>query len=149
MVTIFPAPLSTETHIVLLSQETHVKFWTHHKSPSSCLLPRVSVPIEQLQPLKICPIIWMQMQYFIGRKEITQLPRSYPNFAMIMAFWKESCCFGEQFSIMYQEPRKVHSLLEDCSRRRGSQGNSQSCMKRYVQGSISQCCFSQNKFKTM
>lgn len=88
-------PASANTPILLLSQVLHIKFRTHHRSlPGSCLLQRVSVPIEQLHRLKICPIIWMQMQYFIGRRHTTQLLRYHSNFAKIMAFWKEPCCFG-------------------------------------------------------
>lgn len=84
--------------IILLSQVMHIKFWPHHKSlSSSCLLQRVSVPIEQLHPLKICPIIWMQMQYFIGRRDTMQLLRYYSNVAMIMAFWKEPWCLCDNF----------------------------------------------------
>lgn len=129
----------TNALIVLMSQVTRVKFWTHHKTLfNSCLLQGVSVPIEQLHPLKICPIIWMQMQYFIGRRDTTQLLRSYSKFATIMAFWKEPWCFSGQFSIIYQMPWKMHSLcLKDCTCRCASQGNIQSYMKRYIHAPIS------------
>lgn len=128
-----PGP-STKTLIVLLSQVAHGKFWTCHKNLSSfCWLQRASVALEQSHPLKICPVIWMQEQHFIGRRDTTQLFRSYSMFAMRMASCMESWCFVGQFSIIYQMPWNTHCLcLEDCTCKHASQGNSHTWKNTYM-----------------
>lgn len=148
MIIIFPVPLRTPLSFCW-AKFIHIKFWTHHNSlSSSCLHQRVSVPSEQLHPLKICPIIWMQMQYFIGRTDTTQLLRSYSDFAMSVAFQKESCCSGGNSASRPKCLAKGFCFAWKIALLGTHPEESQSRMKRCIQASVLQCRFSQNKSET-